>query len=121
MSTPGSIFSQTGLGVCQTLELPWNGGDNHPNVSCILPGRYRIVPYFSPHLKREVLAVLNVQGRSDIEIHNANKPSQLLGCIAVGYAALQNEIQKSVPALDDLLKIVHASPDAVWLTIANPQ
>jgi hypothetical protein len=121
VSTPGSLFEVTGVGVCETLELPWNGGDNHTGKSCILPGRYRIVPYFSPHLRHEVLAVLDVPGRTEIEIHNANTPNQLLGCIAVGRVAKENAVYESVAALDDLLRRVHASPDAVWLIVENPK
>lgn len=67
---------------CQTIERPWL--DNQNGVSCIPVGTYRCSLRFSPHHGFAVFGVDAVPNRDDIEIHAANLPSQLLGCIALG-------------------------------------
>lgn len=70
--------------LCIALELPWR--DNHPDTSCIPAGVY------TAHRRRagetrhkyDVFELDNVPGRTHVQIHIANKPSQLRGCIAVG-------------------------------------
>lgn len=64
-----------------TLELPWE--DNHPEESCIPVGVYVLTWWESP-THGWVLRVHDVPGRTDIEIHPANKVTELLGCIGVG-------------------------------------
>ncbi len=66
---------------CFTLELPWLG--NKQNVSCIPEGKYQYKIYNSPK-HGKVLLILDVAGRTMIEIHAANYTRQILGCIAVG-------------------------------------
>ncbi|MFN3802862.1 DUF5675 family protein [Belliella pelovolcani] len=70
---------------CFTLELPWK--DNEFQVSCIPPGRYKVVPRYSKKYKHH-LHILDVPDRSLILIHEANYVRQLLGCIAVGKARI---------------------------------
>jgi len=65
--------------VCYTMEKKWQ--NNERNISCIPPGSYIIKPVTSPKLETEVM---DVQGRSHILFHKANKASQLEGCIAPG-------------------------------------
>lgn len=81
---------------CFTCEQRWN--DNKIDSSCIPVGSYELLPYDSPaHGKTVVFhnPSLNIfgtkdlipkgtKGRSLCEIHNANWPFQLRGCIAVG-------------------------------------
>jgi len=66
---------------CFTLELPWL--DNKKNISCIHEGKFKYKTYNSPK-HGKVLLILNVEGRTMIEIHAANYTRQILGCIAVG-------------------------------------
>jgi len=77
------VLGQNGqvLFQCVTLELPWK--DNQRNISCIPPGRYRIVRRRSAKYGLH-LHILNVPGRDWILIHEANYFHQLRGCIAVG-------------------------------------
>ena len=60
------------------LERPWLG--NKPNVSCIPEGEYIVdrdkTGRFQYYKLREV------EGRSHIEIHQANHPSELAGCLS---------------------------------------
>lgn len=71
---------------CYTLELPrvYQGAENVPQHCCIPAGIYPIGFYASPHNRRIVPIVKEVPDRSMIEIHIANKPADLLGCIGVG-------------------------------------
>jgi uncharacterized protein DUF5675 len=76
--TFGKLYSETGNFLCYTVERATDG--DHP---CIPADTYQVEPYFSP-TKGDVWQVMNVPGRSNIEIHPANLASQLLGCIAPG-------------------------------------
>ncbi len=63
-----------------TLELP--DKNNQVNVSCIPAGNYLCKRDYTG--KHQFYKVTEVQGRTDIEIHIANKPEDLLGCIGLG-------------------------------------
>lgn len=86
--TLGKLFLPSGRELC-TVEPPWQ--NNQPNISCIPKGRYRV--------RRDQLGrhryyqVVDVPGRSAIELHPANyfiNPNtgkqELEGCIAPGLA-----------------------------------
>lgn len=81
-ATRGQLVTDEEKFVCYTLELPWQ--DNQHGVSCIPPGAYTARRRWSPKHQCSVFGVEGVPNRSDIEIHPANWPSQLLGCIALG-------------------------------------
>ncbi len=80
-ATLGTLHVGT-LQLC-TLELPWEG--NHRETSCIPLGLYKLAWYDSP-THGAVLRVLDVPERDDIELHVANIPQQLKGCIGVGFS-----------------------------------
>lgn len=67
---------------CYTIELPWRM--NAPDVSCIPLGVYTVQMLFSPHFGKDMPHVLNVQGRSAVEMHGANSVFDLLGCVGLG-------------------------------------
>jgi hypothetical protein len=85
-----------GARICFTCEQPWN--NNIANASCIPEGDYQLLPYNSPaHGHTFVfhnpdlniygtpdMVPNGVAGRSLCEIHSANWPFQLRGCVAVG-------------------------------------
>jgi len=77
----GTLATAEGQEVCKTLELPWR--NNLPNVSCIVPGTYTLIPYTSdkhPH----AFHVTEVPGRSNVLIHAGNYVEHSQGCILVG-------------------------------------
>ena len=75
--TQGEIILPNGEALF-SLELPWL--NNKRNVSCIPEGEYFFMrDTFGRHT---YFKLLNVQGRSAIEIHPANNTGQLQGCIA---------------------------------------
>jgi len=65
-----------------TVELPDAG--NAPDVSCICAGEFVCAMRDSAKHHGRVYGVEDVPGRKDIEIHPANLPIELLGCIALG-------------------------------------
>ncbi len=70
--------------VCKVLELPWK--ENAPKISCIPKGQYECKYTFSSHMNKFTYEVLSVPERSGIRIHAANSYNQLLGCLALGSA-----------------------------------
>jgi hypothetical protein len=89
-------MSIDGQAFCVTCEQPWN--NNLANQSCIPAGTYTLIPYNSPAHGATVVfhnPALGIYGtpemipagstgRSLCEIHNANWPFQVQGCVAVG-------------------------------------
>ena len=65
---------------CDTLELPYL--NNKVNVSCIKEGSY--VVESDDYGRHKYFKLLDVEGRSGIEIHIANTVKDLQGCIGLG-------------------------------------
>jgi|2_EtaG_2_1085320.scaffolds.fasta_scaffold82288_2 hypothetical protein len=71
-----------GLPICFTLERPWVM--NKIDISCIPLGVYSCVPH-----EEDSYRILNVPGRTLINIEIGNKVQQSLGCIFVGLQFLK--------------------------------
>jgi hypothetical protein len=80
VSTEGEL-SIDGERFCWTLELPVR--DGLPG-SAIPLGTYKLVSYPSPHFGRLVPQLVDVPGRSEIEIHWGNTAADTRGCILLG-------------------------------------
>lgn len=95
----------TGSFVCKTLELPWK--DNANSISCFTPGKYlckhtRSNSFSTAHGKDVyTYEITGVPGRAGVRIHSANFVSELRGCIALGDA------HKDIN-LDGLQDVVHS-------------
>ncbi len=113
-------LSIDGEPVCATCEQPWN--DNKADHSCIPEGAYQLLPYDSPAhgptivfhnpdlgiYGTPVMIPVGKAGRSLCEIHNANWPFQLKGCVAVGAHVMDlppngRGVNSSVPTLAALM------------------
>ena len=112
--------------ICYTMERP-----KYTMPVCIPVGVYKCVQYVSPkvlaaQLKKgmkdaeaekvaKVWLLMDVPGRKFIEIHCANTPDQIRGCIAPGMVIKKNKdgIEQSRVALDKLTKTV-GGWDATW-------
>jgi hypothetical protein len=84
--TWGRMLNPDGNFVCYILEPGTVGtkdenGKLHP---CVPPGIYTVGWYPSPRFGREMLSLIDVPGRSGIEIHAGNKASDSLGCLMPG-------------------------------------
>jgi hypothetical protein len=102
-----------------TCERPWL--DNKPDVSCIPPGSYTFSRYESP-TKGRVWITQDVPGRSNIEIHSANWPYQLAGCIAVGEGFLRDANLAIIGVADSrntIGKLYNELPDEFVLVVED--
>ncbi len=124
----GPIHGPDGI-ICDLLERPWEGGINRHDdrntpgneSTAILPGRYRLIIRWSDHNKMYVIGLLNVPGRGDIEIHIANWPVEVMGCMAPGIAGVDcvRDSRKNFTKLFGIVKDAIDSEEEVWLTTQN--
>jgi len=77
-ATSGIFFDEKFF--AYSLEKNWD--DNKPFESCIPEGEYIVHPDNTG--KHKFFKVADVSQRTDIEIHPANHPEELSGCIALG-------------------------------------
>jgi len=78
--TYGVLLDHKKQPICCTVERPWMS--NLPNISCIPSGIYSTHTRLRGSTNQLVYELDDVPGRTYIQIHVANKPSQLKGCIA---------------------------------------
>lgn len=82
--------------VCYSME----------RIAVAIPeGTYAAEKALSPHFNR-LTPHLTVPNRTYIEIHPANWPSQLEGCIAVGTSIDGDALDQSVVAFDALMALL---------------
>lgn len=112
--TFGCLRADDGHVECQTLEKPWV--NNAVDVSCIPEGRYVAQLRYSPHHGYAVYGVVGVPHRADIEIHIANAPSQLLGCIALGMSRDGDDVDQSGVAFRAFM-VARGCPE--WATLLS--
>jgi Steigviridae/Suoliviridae L,D-carboxypeptidase/transpeptidase len=112
---------------CFTLELPllFQGQQNVPCKTCIPSGTYEVDRLYSPHFQKMMPHVVNVPGRTEVEIHVGNAAKDILGCIVVGETRISDVmIGDSVAAFADLeakLANAWANTEQIWLTIKDIQ
>ena len=72
-----------------TIELPWR--DNQVSISCIPPGIYKFKrDHYGRH---QWWSILDVPGRTHIEIHQGSKPSHSQGCILMSNHDLKRMLE----------------------------
>lgn len=123
-STTGELFVD-GQFIAQTLELPWQ--NNQSYVSAIPTGRYAAhLRYDKPDGWR--LQLDDVPGRSGVQLHIGNYPSQIAGCVLVGLAVnnAENRLEASSAAYGRLRTAFYGSSDPVqspnkqvWVSIKH--
>lgn len=110
--TAKSVIGELSIGgkfECFILERP--DLNNQPKISCIPEGTYDISLYYSPHNKRWVPLLHDVPSRAEIEIHPANWPHQLEGCLAPGVVRDIDAVYSSDVAFDALFKQINDAMD----------
>ncbi len=125
-STWGTLRMATGR-TFYTMERAW--ADNRPRESCIPPGRYQLVPWSSKKFPRARALVGEGVGlfpgpgivRSAILVHAANRPLQLLGCIALGLELdpTRGLLLRSRVAVQLFLDELDATGGPHWLEIVE--
>jgi hypothetical protein len=96
----------------QTMERPWLL--NESGKSCIFEGTYLVERDYSG--RWQYYSITGTVGRTFIEIHPANKVSQLAGCLALGMERSSDNVSliNSEDAIDILLK--EAGEESFYLT-----
>ena len=119
LSTSGEI-TVDGLFMAWSLERPQ---PRYPSdYHCIPAGTYRITLYPSPHFGRLIPLLNDVPGRSTIEIHWANKPTDLKGCIGVGTMRSADAIWNSREKFDEIWPLIQASvntQEGCWIEVRD--
>ena len=93
----------------------------HPGHPCIPAGSYRATLTKSPHLGYITPLLLDVPKRSEIRIHIANWPHELLGCTAVGLERDTDQVTDSKIAFDRLMRVLlDAEPIYIHYHDGNP-
>jgi len=114
--TWGEVFNELGQKIAVSLERPFL--NNKRSISCIPTGKSLWSKDNTG--KHQYWGIENVEDRDGIEIHVANYPDQLKGCITFGenWAIMKGNIAitNSKKTLDKLLEIY---PDGFYLTIIN--
>ncbi len=114
--TLGKVYDDKDNFICVSLELPDLG--NQTGISCIPTGIYKCTRDETG--KHQYYKVNDVENRSNIEIHVANKPSELKGCLAFGdkWVIYKSEafISNSKATLDNLLE---RYPKGFYLVISE--
>lgn len=100
-STQGVLVKDANQILCYTLELPWLG--NITGLSCIPTGQYQMHKIYTPQFRYHY-SIPRVPGRTNIAIHQANWPSELKGCIALGETIASDAVYNSRSALKKLLE-----------------
>lgn len=89
------------------------------NTKLIIPeGNYKIKLYESPRNKRIVPLLLDVPNKTMIEVHIANYPYELKGCIAVGNSKSSSQLINSKVAFDNLMKLF-STDSSISIKIIN--
>lgn len=82
-------------------------------------GRYRVVNYDSPRFQRLVPLLLEVPGRTAIEMHGANYPQQLDGCIGVGQERTAGGIRNCAAVVNMLVRLISLAAERREATYIN--
>lgn len=115
-------FSVDGMQKYFSLELPelFEGQPNVPDKTCVLPGTYDVQRLWSPHWDQMMPHVVGTPGRSEVEIHVANFPHDILGCVGIGMKRINDtQIGESKEAFEEFNKDFEnaiASGEAVSIT-----
>jgi hypothetical protein len=97
-------FSVDGVQKYFCIELPerFEGELNVPNKTCVLPGVYEVQRLWSNYWDQMMPHVVGTPGRSEVEIHIANFPHDILGCIGIGMKRITDtQIGESSEAFEE--------------------
>lgn len=106
-ATYGRLKDREGKEVCVTLERPWvdnnDDGKRDRGVSCIKAGTYVFKRRLDSPKHGECFEGQNIPDATNIQIHAANLPDELEGCIALGTAFGQVQRKKDPAPLPGIV------------------
>lgn len=117
-------FSVDGSQKYFSLELPelFDGQPNVTNKTCIPAGTYAVQRLWSNHWNAMMPHIVGVPGRTEVEIHIANFPHDILGCMGIGNTRISDiEIGESKDAFEGFnqdFENAIAAGEPVTITIA---
>jgi hypothetical protein len=117
-STIGSL-AVDGVHYCYMLEPTLESESGGP--ICIPAGRYQVTVRHSSRFRRPVLALLDVPGRTDIEIHVGNAEKDTTGHLLPGLHRAANFVGSSMEAEEGLLRKISsalAAGEECWIEIS---
>jgi hypothetical protein len=120
--TLGNLFLFRGADLifsCCTLELPWK--DNRRSASCIPTGDYKCAKRWSEKYKNH-FHVQHVPGRQYILIHQGNYYTQTEGCILVGTAHTDINLdghRDVISSRTTMMRLVQTAPDGFDLRVVS--
>jgi len=94
---------------CFTIERPWK--DNRQYISCIPAGEYIMVR--DNKGKHKYFKLLNVPDRKNIEIHVANFPEDVEGCIGFGESYNDQGVLESKHAINRFMRFMEGEDKAI--------
>jgi Family of unknown function (DUF5675) len=100
-------FSVDGTQKYFSLELPelFEGQPNVPKKTCVPAGTYAVERLWSNHWNQMMPHLVDVPGRTEVEIHIANFPHDILGCIGIGKLRISDiQIGESREAFEEFNK-----------------
>lgn len=106
------LLAINGIFECYTLE---------PQALAIPAGTYAVLIQPSRRFGQDVPHLIDVPGRSAIEIHPGNTAIDTHGCIVVGQARGVASVLNSRKAFDDLFAVLQSATDPIAITIENPK
>jgi hypothetical protein len=108
-----------GMRIVFTVEQPWR--DNQPGESCIKEGRYTLVRDATGGHRWFKIPDEEVEPRSAIEFHPANRAEELRGCIAPGMALAKTwwGVERSQEACE-LMAALLLEPETLWIRAFSP-
>ena len=119
-STLGDLTLEGSYFHLYTLEP----GTDRVDFPRIPTGTYEVIMRESAKQGCRVPGLVNVPGRTDIEMHIGNYPHDTLGCQLVGYTLGADYVGVSRPAFGALVALIEgaeAHAERVFLTITEPE
>lgn len=114
-SVLGKLSIDTDPFTCFTLE-PSKTDTAHPTTPA---GRYQVKLLFSSRFQETTPHIMDVPGRSFIEVHPGNDPEDTEGCTLVGESEAIDWVGSSRVAFQALMAVLNKDSENLWITYVN--
>ena len=80
-------------------------------------GVYKVILTYSPHFKRVLPELVNVEFFKNIRIHSGNDENDSAGCIIVGENKVKGKVINSKITLDKLIDILQGTTEDITISV----